>query len=121
MSSAVVKTELGPEKICLRRENDNYKLPAIASCQYIRTLVDIIGPKGVDTQVDNEFTMKESLCLVFEWMEQDLRTLPSDQFRENSNLPKIIAKSVLSALALLQNQYNAIHTGEPFPICILLS
>jgi hypothetical protein len=38
--------------------------------------------------------------------------VPSDKFRENSILPKIIARSVLSTLALLNTQYNAIHTGE---------
>ncbi len=50
--------------------------------------------------------------MVFEWMEHDLRTVPSNQFRQNSRLPKIIAKSVLLALALLKTQYGAVHTGE---------
>lgn len=45
-------------------------------------------------------------------MDHDLRSVPSHQFRENSNLPKIIAKSVLSALAILKTEYNAIHSGE---------
>ncbi|KAI9726542.1 MAG: hypothetical protein M1834_008984 [Cirrosporium novae-zelandiae] len=35
---------------------------------------------------------------------------PSNQFRENSDLPKIIAKSILSALALLKPEFNGIHT-----------
>ncbi len=55
--------------------------------------------------------------MVFEWVGHDLRTLPSDQFRENSNHPRIIAISVLSALAFRKTQYGAIHTGgcAPFP------
>jgi len=52
------------------------------------------------------------ICIVFEWMEHSLRTLPSDQFRESSNLPRVIAKSVVSALALLKTKYGAIHTGK---------
>lgn len=110
--SAVVKTEIGPEKICLKRERGNYRLLAVASCQYIRSLYDVVGPDGDDVQVKNTSTTEDPLCMVFEWMEHDLRTVPSDQFRQNSNLPKIIAKSVLSALALLKSQANAVHTGE---------
>lgn len=61
--------------------------------------------------------------MVFEWMEHDLRTVPSNQFRQNSDLPKIIAKSVLSALVLLKTQYSAVHTGEyiVFLVCDLLT
>jgi serine/threonine protein kinase len=117
MSSAVVKTELGIEKICLKRERDNYALPAIASCKYIRKLLDIVQPDHGCRPVPKT---EEQICLVFEWMEQDLRTVPSALFRENSNLPKIVAKSILSALALLKDQYSAIHTGELLPECITL-
>ena len=119
--SAIVKTELGAEKICLKRERDNYKLPAIASCQYIRTLLDLVEQDRYNSHIDDTATTEEELSLVFEWMEHDLRTVPSTQFRENSNLPKIIAKSVLSALVILQNQYNAIHTGGSLPISVLSS
>jgi hypothetical protein len=108
MSSAVVKTELSKEKICLKREHDNYKLAAVASCPYIRKLIDIIEP---NCSTQSASTTEGQLCLVFEWMEQDLRTVPSDPFRDNSNVPKIIAKSILSALSLLESEYDAIHTG----------
>lgn len=111
--SAVVKTELGPEKICLKRERDNHRFPAIASCQYLRSLYDIVGP-GDSARGDTTSTTGDPLCLVFEWMEHDLRTVPSDNFRENSILPKIIAKSILSALAFLKSQCSAIHTGGFF-------
>ena len=108
----MLKTEIGPEKTCLRRELSNYRLPAVASCQHIRTLYDVIGPDGEDAQNESISRTGDPLCMVFEWMEHELRTVPSDQFRQNSNLPKIIAKSVLLALALLKTQYGAVHTGE---------
>ncbi len=117
----MVKTEIGPEKTCLKRERSNYKLPAIITCQYIRTLYDVVGPDGDDAQVESASMTEDPPCMVFEWMEHDLRTVPSDQFRQNSYLPKIIAKSVLSALVLLKTQYGAVHTGEciVFLVCDL--
>ncbi len=108
----VVKTVTGPKKTCLKRELGNHKLGAIASCQYIRTLYDVVGPEAGTAPVETTSTFEDPLCLVFEWMEYDLRTVPSGRFRENSNLPRIIAKSVLSALALVKSQYKGMHTGE---------
>ena len=108
----MVKTELGPEKICLERERSNYKLPAVASCQHIRALHDVVGPDGDGIHAESISRTEDPPCLVLEWMEHDLRTVPPDQFRQNSNLPKIIAKSVLLALVLLKTQYGAVHTGE---------
>ena len=110
--SVVVKTEAEPEKPSLERELSNYRLPGIASCQHIRALYDVIGPDEDDTQTDNASTTEDPLCIVLEWMDLDLRSLPADEFRRQLNLPKIVAKSVLSALAVLKTQYNAIHTGE---------
>ncbi|KAF4625145.1 hypothetical protein G7Y89_g13021 [Cudoniella acicularis] len=43
-------------------------------------------------------------------MDHDLRSAPSAPFRQNSNLPKVIAKSTLLALVLLQEVFGAIHT-----------
>lgn len=94
-------------------------MPAVASCPYIRSLTDII-PNSDDARQESSSSATENPHLVFEWMEQDLRTVPSDEFREDSKLPKLIAKSVLSALALLKNRYNAIHTGGLFS-CIALT
>lgn len=108
----MVKTEIGPEKTCLKRERSNYNLPAIISCQYIRTLYDVVGPDGDDAQVGSASRTEDPPCMVFEWMEHDLRTVPSDQFRQNSYLPKIIATSVLSALVILKTEYGAVHTGK---------
>lgn len=107
----MVKTETGPEKTRLRRERANYGLAAVASCRHIRSLYDVIGPDGEAAQVDETLTNQDPLCLVLEWMEQDLRTLSCDQFRKNSNVPKIVARSVLAALVVLKTQYNAVHTG----------
>ncbi|KAJ9394249.1 hypothetical protein DTO282F9_8816 [Paecilomyces variotii] len=108
-TSAVVKTELGPEKICLKRERDNYRIPAITSCKYIRELCDVISSDSKELRAEKADSAINSLCLVFEWMDHDLRTVPSFEFRSNSDLPKIISKAVLSALALL-SQFNAVHT-----------
>jgi hypothetical protein len=91
----ISQTEVGPQKIC---EYDNYQLPAVASCQYIRTLCDVV--ESYRDEAGGSAT-DYPICMVFEWIEHDLRKLPSDQFRENSNLPRVIAKSVLSTLALL--------------------
>lgn len=116
--SAVVKTELGPEKICLKRERNNYRLPTIASCQNFRALYDTVGPEDC-AQGDTTSTTGDPSCLVFEWMEHDLRTVPSHKFRGDCILPKIIAKSILSALAFLKTEFNAVHTGGYIscPIC----
>ena len=112
-----MKTELGNEKTCFKRERDNYKLPAVASCQYIRTLYDVIGQDQDGAQGDDISATDDPPCMVFEWMEHDLRIVTSDPFRDHSNLPKIIAKSILSALAVLKTQFNAIHTGNcPFSL-----
>lgn len=120
IQSAVVKTELGPEKICLKREQNNYRIPAITSCKYIRELCDVISSGSEEIRAVKADSAINSLCLVFEWMDHDLRTVPSFEFRSNSDLPKIISKAVLSALALL-SQFNAVHTGVshmPSPLVI---
>lgn len=106
----MVKTAFDKYKIILEREYHDYKMPDIASCPYIRNLIDII-PNSDDARGANASSTTESPPLVFEWMEQDLRTVPSDEFRENSDLPKLVAKSVLLALALLKSRYSAIHSG----------
>jgi hypothetical protein len=116
----VVKTELGPERICFKRESENYKLPVIADCRHIRALYDVIGPDEGDAQVFSiSETEDDPVCMVFEWMDHDLRTVSSDQFRQHSNLPKVIARSVLSALALFKAQYNGIHTGTRMTLSLM--
>ena len=113
----------------LWRERDNHRLPAIASCPHIRQLYDVIEPTREPSQQASELQEEKTphekpivqpesmsrlatpLCLIFEWMDYDLRNLPSNAFRGSSNLPKWIAKAVLEALAVLKSEYGAIHTG----------
>lgn len=96
----------------MKREHANHNLPTVVSSPYIRALSDVVTIDNGDAQILNDSETETSLYLVVEWMENDLRTVPSDRYRENSSLPKVIARSVLSALALLKTEYNAIHTGE---------
>lgn len=114
----MVKTEVGPNsQVSLQRELHNYRLAAVASSQHFRSLHDTFGTDkddGDDGPVPYDSTTEEPLCMVFEWMDTDMRGVPSYQFRQNANLPRTVAKSVLSALAVLKTKYNAIHAGE-FP------
>ncbi|KAF7866775.1 hypothetical protein EAF04_005617 [Stromatinia cepivora] len=109
----VVKSAFGDQKIALNRERDNYKLDAIASSRYFRRLIDVVEDEKENGDVQsNRISESESeshFYLIFEWMESDLRSVPSSQFRTGS-LPKIVAKSVLEALALMQEKFKAIHT-----------
>ena len=88
----------------------NHKLSSVAACQYIRSLHGVVEAE-IDQEEGNGNSSTSNPPLVFEWMEHVLAKLPSDAFRKNSDLPRIIAKSVLSALAVLKTQFNAIHTG----------
>lgn len=108
---AVVKTTVGElENVALKREYNNYKIPDIASSPYIRALYDAVGSFEEDIRHGGA-AVEDPLCLVFEWMETDLQSLSSHQYRHDSQLPKIICKSVLSALDIFK-RYNAAHTGE---------
>lgn len=107
----MVKTALGElEYVALKREYKNYRNPDIASSSYIRTLYDAVGFFEDELLQDGSAT-EGPPCLVFEWMETDLRSLPSHQYRDDSSLPKLISKSVLSALDVFK-RYNTIHTGK---------
>ncbi|GIK02900.1 hypothetical protein Aspvir_006963 [Aspergillus viridinutans] len=108
-ASVVVKTEPGPEKICLRREWNNYRIPAIATSKYIRELCDVISSNKEEQRAVEADPEADTLYLVFEWMDHALRTVPPFGYQINSDLPKVISKAVLSALALL-TQLNAVHT-----------
>lgn len=59
-----MKTELGPEKICLKRELENLKLPAISSSRFIRTLYDVIDHGAGDAQSSNMQESDSMMCLV---------------------------------------------------------
>lgn len=76
----MVKTEIGPEKIALKCQGGNYWLPAIASSKHIRSLYEAIGQDGNNAGVEGMSMTEDPLCMVFEWMEHNLRTVSSDQF-----------------------------------------
>ncbi|EDO01111.1 predicted protein [Sclerotinia sclerotiorum 1980 UF-70] len=61
-SGAVVKTALGDQKIALNREHKRYQNPAIASCQHIRALLDIVGERDHNLEIDET----EPLSLILE-------------------------------------------------------
>lgn len=98
---AVVKTaatEIG--KICLRREWGNYQIKEIATSPYFRRLHDTI-------YLEKE--RKDPSCLVFEWMDHDMRGVYVQEFRSDPKLPRIVSKAVLSALDVLRT-LQAVHT-----------
>lgn len=54
-------------------------------------------------------TPRQPRCMVFEWMDSDLWQIPSKSFRSGSHLPRIIARSVLNALAVFDED-GGVHT-----------
>jgi len=47
--------------------------------------------------------------MVFEWMDSDLWQQPSEPFRSGSQVPRIVAKAVLEALAVFAD-VDGVHT-----------
>ena len=101
-----------------------YGFEEIRQSPHIRSFLDFIDPANasenkvtnhIDGSVDPQVP-----CLIFEWMDHTLWRLPSAPYRSNSVLPRIIARSVLSALALLKRDFDAIH-ADINPNNILLS
>ena len=107
----MVKTAVGElENVALKREHYNYKIPDIASSPYIRTLYGAAG--SFEGNINHVGAAAEHPpCLVFEWMETDLQSLTSHQYRRDARLPRIISKSVLSALDIFK-RFDVTHTGE---------
>lgn len=100
----MIKTETDESmKYVFNRERNNYELPHMASCKTIRALRDVIS-------FDSQKPL-EPQCMVFEWMDQDLRTVPYSKFRSKPELPRVIARSVLETLAFLKETYGAFHSG----------
>jgi hypothetical protein len=101
-SRAVVKSSTSDhEERSLQREYRACTIPEIAAGPYIRRLVDTV-PSSQNQ--DNPSS------LVFEWMNRNLADLPAGYFRAVQYLPKIVARSVLSALEVFKT-LNAIHAG----------
>ncbi|KAL3414726.1 hypothetical protein V8F44DRAFT_452082, partial [Aspergillus fumigatus] len=80
----------GREKICLRREWNNYRIPAIATSRYIRGLCHVISSNR-EQGADGTAAAAGSICLIFEWMDH-IRRVSSFGVRNDSDLPKVICK-----------------------------
>jgi hypothetical protein len=90
--------------MCLSRKCHNYKINEIVTSPYIRALCDVIQSQPQDYPS----------CLVFEWMDHDLRAVTAPEFRSNPKLPRAVSRGVLSALSVLKT-LDAVHTGcDPF-------
>ncbi|KFY45990.1 hypothetical protein V494_00662, partial [Pseudogymnoascus sp. VKM F-4513 (FW-928)] len=105
--------------LIFERELDTHRVPAIAESPYIRQLLDVIdaedGVQGAPRK------------LVFEWMDTDLWKHRPYGRLSHPELPQVVSKSVLEALAVFQS-LNAVHTDinpnnillsnldQPFPI-----
>ncbi|KAL2070070.1 hypothetical protein VTL71DRAFT_14750 [Oculimacula yallundae] len=87
-----------------KRELRNYSFESIANSPFIRSMIDTIG----HDQKASENPSRPQ-CMVFEWMDTDLWQLPSQPFRTGSELPRIVARSLLEALAILEDE-GGVHT-----------
>lgn len=108
---AVVKTAVGEvDRAVLKREYNNYIVPDIGSSLYVRSMYEAIGrfEDNSPEQQRNSIT-QNPLYLVFEWMDTDLRSVLPHNFRSDSDLPRLVSKSVLSALDLFK-EYRTTHT-----------
>lgn len=102
------------KKKTLRRERNNHCIPGIRTSPYIRSQYDVVED---ETDLDQPVSPRDyydtfPAGLVFELMETDLWRVPSAPFRQNSFLPKVISRSVLSALVLLKTKHDSIHMGR---------
>lgn len=105
-SRAVVKHyPVGLNIVPYDREFRCYSIPSIASSPYIRRVLEYIGHEDPTLPVDQG----QPRCMVFEWMDTDLWQLPSKPFRSSSNLPRIVVKSILEALVVINGE-KGFHT-----------
>lgn len=86
------------------RERRSYTFDSIARSTYIRPLLELVGHD--ETLAGGT---QQPQCMVFEWMDTDLWRLPSKPFRAGSQLPRIIARSVLEALVVFDGD-GGVHT-----------
>ena len=102
------------ERMVLTREYEIYEGPGpVKTNPFIRKLHDVVGHwEMVDERGRAGFdkSSEDPPCLVFEWMDDVLWNARAEPYRENSVLPKVIARSVLKALDLFATA-NAMHTG----------
>lgn len=79
----------------------NYGFDSIAKSPFVRSMIDLIGH-------DDQQKPSQLPCMVFEWMDTDLWQLPSKRFRSRPQLPRIVARSILEALVVM-NSENGVH------------
>ncbi|ELQ32385.1 hypothetical protein M0657_009907 [Pyricularia oryzae] len=117
---AIVKTcSTSGEQLSLLREYQHYQIPNIAASPYIRQMYEAIG-SFEDPGSNSKMTADNQPCLVLEWLDHCLWNIKSDKFRSDPALiPKLVARSVLSALATFR-QLGKVHT-DINPNNILLS
>lgn len=88
--------------LIFERELDTHRIPAIASSPFFRQLKVVIDHRDGGGQ--------ECKQVVFEWMDTDLwKSRPYGKL-SHPKLPQIVARSVLGALAVLQD-LRGVHTG----------
>ncbi|KAI9755845.1 MAG: hypothetical protein M4579_004127 [Chaenotheca gracillima] len=104
---AVIKTEPieRNRKIFYQRELDNLAIPAIASSRYVRGLQDYVGHGSMESVLG----APQQRSMVLEWMDTDLWKSRFQTPHPEADLPRIMAKSVLEALAVFAD-LRGIHT-----------
>ncbi|KAL5894811.1 hypothetical protein ACKVWC_000029 [Pyricularia oryzae] len=117
---AIVKTcSTVGEQRSLVREYQNYQIPDIAASPYVRQMHEAVGSFD-DPGSNSKISAENQPCLVFEWLDHCLWNVKSDKFRSDPALiPKLVARSVLSALATFE-RLGKVHT-DINPNNILLS
>lgn len=115
---AIVKTcSSDLDQILLAREYRSYQIPDFATSPYIRHMLEAIGMP----QEQGNNSIAPALhppCLIFEWMDTDLWHVPSKPFRNDTELPKVVCRSVLSALAIFK-KHGKTHTGSQYLLPML--
>ncbi|KAI9674438.1 MAG: hypothetical protein M1817_001776 [Caeruleum heppii] len=102
-------------KILYDRELRNLQIPTIASSRHIRALHDTIPSDPEKSHADPT----NHRGMILEWMDTDLWNCRHERIDPGSDLPRIVAKAVLEALAVFAD-LQGIHT-DINPNNVLLS
>ncbi|KAB8339123.1 hypothetical protein FH972_022059 [Carpinus fangiana] len=110
-SWVVIKTYSNDnEKLTISREHTLFKNPHIVSSPYFRTCHDFIGQWEALPAAGS--STESSPCLVLQWMDSNLSSIPYQTLRAKPHVIRAVAKSILSALQLLTEKFKAVHTGK---------
>jgi len=94
-----------PSRTQYNREFHNYTLDSIARSPFVHSMLDLIG---YDEPLSCQ-GHQQPQCMVFEWMDTHLWQLSSNPFRLGSELPRIVARSILEALVVFHDE-EGVHT-----------